>query len=190
MSENMDHLLVDRIRFFYSFLRSPRRVGSITPSSRFLAQAMLKDVDWANTRTIVELGAGTGVFTGLIASCKHPDSLAIVFEQDTALRRLLMRKIPGLVYRSNARDLEAVLLEQRVGQVDVIISGLPFANFSPAFRQELVGIVERSLRPGGMFVTFQYSLQMKPLLTSRFKQVNVSFVPLNLPPAFVYRCIK
>ncbi|SFX80917.1 hypothetical protein SAMN04487866_12816 [Thermoactinomyces sp. DSM 45891] len=73
---------------FYSFLRSPRKVGSIIPSSQFLAQEMLKNVPWEQMKTIVELGAGTGVFTEHMARSKPSTCQMIVFEQDMELREV------------------------------------------------------------------------------------------------------
>lgn len=40
------------------------------------------------------------------------------------------------------------------------------------------------------FVAFQYSLQMKNMLNNYFDKVTIDFVPLNMPPAFVYYCEK
>ena len=35
---------------------------------------------------------------------------------------------------------------------------------------------------------FQYSLNAKDLLYKKFSSVDITFTPLNLPPAFVYHC--
>jgi phospholipid N-methyltransferase len=57
-------------------------------------------------------------------------------------------------------------------------------------RSSILREVYQSLAPGGRFVTFQYSLQLKQELKRMYKKVDVSFTPLNIPPAFVYTCIK
>jgi phospholipid N-methyltransferase len=62
--------LLNRILFFYKFIQSPNTVGSITPSSFFLSKEMMKNIDWSNTTSIVELGAGTGIFTNQIQQLK------------------------------------------------------------------------------------------------------------------------
>jgi len=43
---------------------------------------MIKPIDWENTRSIVELGAGTGVFTRYVHELKHPHCKAVIFERD------------------------------------------------------------------------------------------------------------
>jgi phospholipid N-methyltransferase len=192
MLQLMDHVISDRLRFFYSFLRSPRTVGSVTPSSKFLARAMLKEVDWAHTDIVVELGAGTGVFTERIKKMARSNAKKIIFEKDPHLRERLIHRFPEFIIAENACELIPSLARSGIeaGQVDVIISGLPFAVLPQSLRDEILTGVYRALKPNGIFVTFQYSLQMKKQLVKLFDSVDLSFVPLNIPPAFVYRCQK
>lgn len=182
--------LTDSIRFFYTFVRSPRQVGSIMPSSRFLARKMLKEIPWEQLESIVELGAGTGVFTKRIAKARQPDCVAVIFEQDHHFREQLTRSYPELIYRSNAKDLLQTVKELKLPHVDAIISGLPFATLPKELTEEVLYGVVKALKPGGLFVTFQYSLHMKKQLDRQFSSVSLSYVPLNIPPAFVYTCVK
>lgn len=46
--------------FFRGFLREPRQVGSIIPSSRFLEQRIVEVSNLTTARRVVELGPGTG----------------------------------------------------------------------------------------------------------------------------------
>lgn len=78
----------------------------------------------------------------------------------------------------------------QIEQLDCIISGLPFFNFPQAMRDQIVEQIHRSLRDGGMFVAFQYSKQMKQQLGEWFDIEEIKFVPMNVPPAFVYVCRK
>jgi phospholipid N-methyltransferase len=182
--------IADNLRFFCTFVRSPFRVGSIIPSSKFLAKAMLQNVRWEQIESIVELGAGTGVFTRYIYKKKPEGSFAIIFEQDQILRNQLKERFPGLIFRSNAIELLPALEELGLSHVDVIISGLPFAMFPQTMREEILRGVSQALKPGGLFVAFQYSLQLRKQLNLYFSSVEYSFVPLNIPPAFVYTCYK
>jgi phospholipid N-methyltransferase len=180
----------EKANFLYKFIQSPKRIGSITPSSDFLAQAMIYPIDWNNTRSIVELGAGTGIFTRYIQQLKHPKCQGIVFEQDKEMAMYLQNLYPGLHYHSRAEELYPVLQQHGLSKVDCILSGLPFMNFPQAIRERILNGVAHSLKPGGLFIQFQYSLQMKHQLSKRFTKVDVRFVPLNVPPAFVYYCYK
>lgn len=56
----MMEIIQEKLLFLYKFSRAPKQIGSITPSSIFLAQKMLDQVDWNRVEHIAELGAGTG----------------------------------------------------------------------------------------------------------------------------------
>lgn len=174
--------------FFYKFFQSPQHVGSIIPSSRFLTYAMLKPIDWQNTNSIVELGAGTGVFTSYIQKQKNSHCQVVVLEQDNEMRTNLQTKYPFFHYGREAKSIYSTIQEIGLRQVDCVISGLPFANFPPDLRTEIMDSVVQSLKPGGLFIAFQYSLQMRTQLRDYFGKIDISFVPINLPPAFVYCC--
>jgi phospholipid N-methyltransferase len=172
------------------FLVSPRTIGSIMPSSKFLVKALTAPIDWANIRTIIEFGGGTGVVTEAIAERAHPDSEVIIFENDSVLRRQLKYNFPQFHHAQDARQMQTVLKEKKVTRVDAIISSLPFANFSSQWTNELLQRVSQLLSEYGVFVQYQYSLQLRKTLLQYFQQVDVKFVPINIPPSFVYICRK
>ena len=86
--------LKESMTFLKRFAKSPRRIGSVAPSSKFLTRAMLDSVDWENARFIAELGAGTGVFTREIVRRARPDAKILVFEIDPALQKLIREEHP------------------------------------------------------------------------------------------------
>jgi phospholipid N-methyltransferase len=180
----------DFMMFLRRFVANPGRIGSIVPSSPHLCRQMMSHIPWPKLRTIVELGPGTGVFTRHILENKPQDALFFAIERDPQFREILRERFPRLLIKEEALKLGEYLQEMDVPQVDVVVSGLPFANFSPELRSSILREVYQSLAPGGRFVTFQYSLQLKQELIQMYKKVDVSFTPLNIPPAFVYTCIK
>jgi phospholipid N-methyltransferase len=180
--------LADFMVFLKRFIEEPGRVGSIAPSSRFLCQRMLKKVNWSKAGVIVELGPGTGAFTKAIIRKKRPDSVYILVERDPQFRAMLRDRFPEAVIREEAVNIGQYVNEMGVDHADVIISGLPFANFPEELRATILNEVQTVLAPGGLFITFQYSLQLQSELEARFSQVDVEFTPLNIPPAFIYTC--
>mgnify|MGYP001032932268 CR=1 FL=1 len=106
----------ERISFFKDFILNPSKIGSVTPSSSYLTQSLLGSLPWDRLHTIIELGAGTGVFTEFV--------------------------------------------------------------------------IDTTLSDQGIFVAFQYSLQMYRTFHRIFPSVNIGFTLLNLPPAFTYNCHK
>lgn len=181
-------MFLERARFIYKFIQSPRRIGSITPSSRFLTQAMLKKIQWDKVKHVVELGAGTGVFTRQLAQRLSPQATAIIFEQDDQLRDFISNQFPAYTFMKHAQTLRSTLDNLQIDKVDTIISGLPFTNFPLDLTHFILDQIMESLTSDGLFITFQYSLQLKKELRKRFQYVNIQFVPLNLPPTFVYIC--
>lgn len=179
-----------RYTFLTKFLQSPGQIGSVTPSSSFLTKKMFENVDWNEIDLIVELGAGTGVFTEYISLHKKTATKAVIIEKDDEMRSALKRQYPSFHFGTEAEDLAEFTHERNCKQVDCIISGLPFANFSPAEGERILQASLRTLKPGGLFIAFQYSLQMKKMLERHFHEVTIEFVPFNLPPAFVYTCKK
>ncbi|BAN98367.1 hypothetical protein E05_36010 [Plautia stali symbiont] len=49
-----------KANFVQQFIRNPRKMGSITPSSAALCRAMCETVNWEHSLRIAELGAGDG----------------------------------------------------------------------------------------------------------------------------------
>ncbi|HZG15504.1 MAG TPA: methyltransferase [Candidatus Bathyarchaeia archaeon] len=176
--------------FLKRFLSEPGRVGSIAPSSRFLCKEIMKQVPWHTAKTIVELGPGTGVFTKAILRNKRPDARFIAIERDAQFRELLAKRFPSIIVKNEALDLNGYLEELQIAQVDAIISGLPFAVFPKDLRDGILREVHKALAPGGLFITFQYSLQLHTELQQRFSKVDIGFTALNIPPAFIYICHK
>jgi phospholipid N-methyltransferase len=173
--------------FIQKFIQSPLQVGSLFPSSNTLAKKMTSIVNWDNIREVAELGAGTGVITKEILQAMNSDTSLHIFEKDKEMRAGLQNKYPKCLYYEDASHITEKIGE---GTLDAVFSGLPFANFSKAMRKQIVEEAYRSLKPGGIFVAFQYSTQMKRTFQSHFKEVEISFVPKNFPPAFVYLCKK
>ncbi|HBX66544.1 MAG TPA: hypothetical protein DEG32_10465, partial [Balneolaceae bacterium] len=66
-----------------SFLKSfatDKDVASITPSSQYCVRKLCEHIDFKATKTIVEYGGGTGVFTKHFLKKMSPDAQLFVFE--------------------------------------------------------------------------------------------------------------
>jgi len=175
------------VAFSTEYLRKPKVIGAVAPSSCFLAKTMLKKVDFANARTIVELGAGTGVITKEILKRAHVDAQVIAFEIHRPFVRMLNEmQHPQLKLVAKP----AQQLAKHVSKADVVISSLPLMSFTEKDVTAIITQVKKALRPGGQFVQFQYGLKSYAMLKKEFSKVRLGFTLLNIPPAFVYRCRK
>ena len=183
---------------FRRFLQNPTQIGALCPSSPALCRTITSDIGLENATTVVELGPGTGVITREILRRLSPETTFLAIELDKALCMDLRRNFPELrLCNDSAARLEAILQEEQLERIDVIVSGLPWAIFPETLQQEILENVLASLRPGGCFTTFAYLQGLMLPAGRRFRKRlceifdKVETTPVvwrNLPPAFVYRC--
>ncbi len=179
---------MDQLLFLRKFIDDPRHIGSVAPSSNSLTQKMLGNLDWENFNYVAELGAGTGVFTEYIVQHKNPNCKFLAIEQDYEMRQNLQERYPETYWGAQAENLCVILKKYNFAKLDCVISGLPFAVLDKSVRFQIMENVTQALAPGGIFVAFQYSLQMRGTLKKYFDSVKIDFTLFNLPPAFVYFC--
>lgn len=177
--------------FSRNFIKHPRMLGSVIPSSRFLVQQVLKPIDWASTRVVVEYGPGVGTITRHILQRMRPDARLIVLDTNSDFVEFLRGSIrdPRLeVVHGSAADVQRVLEERGLGQADYAISGIPFSTMPAEVRESIVQSTHDALRPGGAFLVYQFSSKVRGDLERVFHDVRPSFEPLNILPAHVFVC--
>jgi len=151
-------------------------------------------VNSVNPVTIVELGTGTGAFTGHIVERLGPADRFLGVDVEPVFVERLRRRWPHVeCVCASAVTLPALLDERQVGLVDHIVSGLPFASLPVETTRGILDAVGKTLRAGGTFTTFQYvhSYGLPPAIVFR-REMNalmgstpsLQFVARNLPPAF------
>ena len=149
---------------------------------------MLDFVDLADARCVVEMGAGTGPHTREILARLAPDARFLAFEIDPALADGLRRELsdPRLeVIADSAEEVERYLDGRRA---DVVVSALPFTSLPEQVRTGLLRAARECLAEDGTMLVLQYSPFMKPKLEEAFGSVDWRFMPLNVPPAFLFAC--
>lgn len=178
--------------FFTQYLRNIRTVGAIAPSSRFLADKMLQNVDFKKAKTIVEYGPGTGVFTAELIARKRPSTKLIVIEQNQAFYNVLHEKYAHhdnvTLVHGSAADVETILEIYKIKHVDYIVSGLPFAALPVDVSENILRSTVRLIGFSGVFVTFQYTLLKKDFMHGFFSDITVTREVRNVPPAYVFTC--
>jgi phospholipid N-methyltransferase len=193
-------MVYEYAKFFKVFLRAPALTSAIVPSSPWLAERMIEGIQLDRAKAVVELGGGTGAFTRAIQKELDTDAFFMIVEIDPAFANYLKRKFPRAhVVNDSAEHLDEHLKAHGQTSVDCILSGLPWAGFSPEEQKKLLNAAYRILRPGGFLTTYAYNhvawlsggRSFRKLLKSTFKHVTTTRTELrNLPPAFVYRCQK
>jgi len=185
--------LKSNLLFLRKFLRHGTGIASVWPSSKSLARATIKEVDWDRARVIVELGAGTGAITEEVVARLRPRTKFLAIERDADFVRVLRQRFSGLpnveIVHADVREIEPILRARRVTKVDYFLSGLPTPLLPEAVRGQMLAGVRKYMSPHGVYS----NITEIPLLHRRhyrgwFADVEFQFVPVNMPPGGVYHC--
>lgn len=179
--------------FAKGFFQHPNMVGWVLPSSPFLVDQVLKNVNWDRARVIVEYGPGVGAFTTRVLQRMSPDARLIALELNKDFYQFLngSLKDPRLhLVQESATEIDAVLKRLGCGPADYIISGIPFKTLPDALRHTIVRKTHDVLGPEGSFLVYQFSDVVRPYLENVFRKVSRDFELLNIIPARLFFCAR
>ncbi|MDA2809602.1 methyltransferase domain-containing protein [Nocardiopsis sp. RSe5-2] len=213
-----DSRLRDAKLFLREAVRTFRATGSVVPSSPALAAALtrhLSDRSDPAPLAIMEGGAGTGPVSRAIARHMGPEDTADLVEANAEMAAHLQGLVESDTDFDAARDrirVHAAPVQEvsRDGGYDLIISGLPFANFTA---EEVRGVLEHYfdvLKPGGRlsFFGYLYTKEVKAVIAPRedyLRQARSGWVVeeyvnrygtatervvANVPPAWIHHLRK
>lgn len=177
--------------FSLEAIKSLKKSGTITPSSRFLVDKMTKNI-CKQDNVIIEFGTGDGKITKTILNKASSGSKVLSFELNKVMFQKAKAELPEdirlSVFNDSAQNFDSVLENYNIDQVNYFISSLPLSLLNKKDVLSLLEKVTRYLHPDGMFIQYQYSLDKLDMLKSHFTDVKTRFTPLNIPPAFIYYC--
>ena len=175
--------------FLRGFLRNPKEVGSLVPSSRFLIRRVLKCGDIATARVVIELGSGTGVLTREMLRRMPSYGRLVAVEINPAFARVLRREIRDprlLVFEGSSTDLERALEKAGLSQADLVISGVPFSTMARGVGYRTLQAARRVLGPGGRFVAYQFRSHVRKMAEPLFGPAETHAGIWNFPPMRIY----
>ncbi len=179
--------------FFQQWLRNPKEMGSLFPSSSALAGAMAAQTADLGNGTVVELGAGTGVITKALLGTGIYANQLLVVEKNPSMSDTLRQRFPNLrVVQDDVTRLSRIVRDEGDGQnIKAIVSGLPMLLFDRRKQYVILRQAFSTLVSGGSFIQFTYGpkqpVSRTVLLRLGIKAKRVAFVWYNTPPAFVWR---
>jgi len=179
--------------FAFNFLKHPSMVGGLLPSSPFLVEEVLRQVDWEEARTIVEYGPGLGSFTRRILQKMRPDARLIALEINKDFARSLRKSIQDPRFhlvQESATEIDSVLARLEHPHADYVVSGIPFSAMPHSTRDRIVRKTHAVLRPRGSFLVYQVSGAVLPYLERVFGNVAHDFELLNIVPARMFYCAR
>lgn len=179
--------------FFRQWLKNPRAMAALAPSSKLLAHRMVAQLPPGANR-VIELGGGTGVFTRALLDHGIAANDLLVLELNAELATLLGQRFPG-VHVANGDACELVQLAERSGfdvggGVDAVVSGLGFLAMPRSVQQAILRAVFSVLGQDKPLIQFTYGpaspLPRDLLDEMDLKSRRASTTWLNVPPATIY----
>lgn len=188
--------LEDDLFFLRRFLRSPKQVASVWPSSRYLAERMFANLNLATDDVVIEYGPGTGAFTQQVALLQADgvDVRYLGIERDPGLYVMMKRRFPDLDFvRGDAADVVEHVARKRLSPARAVISGLPLILMDHSVIRRIIAATAEVLADDGEFRTFSYvhsypskgAGEVRELIDTHFEEYRLGRpVIRNVPPAF------
>lgn len=175
-------------------LKTLKQSGTVAPSSKFLIAKMIKDVDFKTAKVILEYGMGDGCITEAIIKNKDDETVLIGFEINDAFFQQCEAKFKHhknvFLLKESATEIDKILLEHKITEVDYVISSLPLTLIDDNTSIDILTKTKQVMASKALYVQYQYSLSKYRLLKKMFGKIKIDFTAKNIPPAFIYRCVK
>ncbi|HYC32623.1 MAG TPA: rRNA adenine N-6-methyltransferase family protein [Gemmatimonadales bacterium] len=166
-------------------------LGSLIPSSRYVVDKVLGQVDWGRARTVMEYGPGVGTLTAEILRRLRPDATLVAIEMNGDFVRYLRRTVPDRrlhVVEGSAAEADGELAARGLKHADYVISGIPYSTMPPEVRDRILRVTHDVLHPEGAFLVYQFTRAVLPFLQETFERVEQGFEPRNIMPARLFFC--
>ncbi|RXR25592.1 class I SAM-dependent methyltransferase [Sphingobium fluviale] len=183
------HSIAEKLIFFRQFMRHPKMIGSVIPTSAVVIDALLSRVDWKRASLFVEYGPGIGTFTRPILERLRPDGRLVAIDTNPDFTAYLRRTIddPRLeAVNGSAVDVEDILGTRHGGERPAhILSGLPLSTLPQGVAELIMESAARALQPGGSMLIYQYSSRFVRALDPFFAEVKMDRIWRNIPPCVI-----
>ena len=174
-------------------LRNPKDLGTIAPSSQFLARSLVDAANLTQDQRIVEVGAGTGPLTKWIWP-EVNEKRFIALEPNRAMVEVLKGHFEGIqVFEQKVEFLQGICKELNWDGVDRVLSSLPWSLFSEQDQEKGLQAISSVLTEHGRMLTLVYShAQYFPSSIKLEKKFNQYFNHVyrtkttwrNVPPGY------
>ncbi len=183
---------MSKIDFLKTFIKD-RDVASITPTSLHCVKRVCTHIDFSKDLTLVEYGPGDGVFSRFILGKMSANSKLILIELNEDFYKHLKDTIkdPRVeIHNTRAGDVEKALSPELIGNVDYVLSGIPFSFLEKSRKRIVLTATKNILKEGGLFLAYQTSGHLKKPVMEVFGNLETEREILNIPPYLIYRVVK
>lgn len=177
--------------FFGSYLRHPRDVSSIIPTSKTSARSIAGHVRPSGPCVVVEYGPGVGSVSAAVLKRLGLADRLILIEKTPALAAGLRKHFAGdqrvIVVEGDALDVESIVAAQQVARPQYILSSIPLSLMTPTVRRGILEATARVLGPEGTFIVFLFRRRAtKSYLCDLFSRIEFGVLPWNVPPLWLF----
>lgn len=183
---------MSKIDFFKTFIKD-RDVASVVPTSLRCVKKVCTHINFSKDFLLVEYGPGNGVFTKYLLQKMTAGSQLILVEANEDFVRELNKSIkdPRVeIHNILAGDIETVLQPEDIGNVDYVLSGIPFSFLKKDRKRQVLTTTKTILKEGGKFVAYQTSGHLKKPVMEVFGNYDIEMEMLNIPPYLIYDVVK
>lgn len=171
-----------------SFLKSPRTIGAVWPSSVYLGRALSEKINYESPHTVIELGAGTGPITAQILRRIHSPDRLTCLEVNQKLCLQFRETFPGIhLIEKDCREIGSIFAGQKIGN---IVSSLPYRSLprstTDAIFEQKISLSNSQTVISLFTYDFVFSNYHKRY---PIKLIDSHSVFLNFPPARVYHYV-
>ncbi|MCH8003263.1 MAG: methyltransferase [Nanoarchaeota archaeon] len=181
-----------KLVFFSNFLKKPKEVAAVTPSSKYVINKITKNIDFNKSKCIIEYGPGVGTITKEILKNLNQDAKLICFESNKKFCKFLNQDLEDprlIIINDSAEKLNFYLEKLNINNIDYILSGIPFSLIKKEIKKEIIKKTRDNLRIGGKFIIYQqYNWHLKKYLDIYFKKISTKVELRNIPPTLLYIC--
>ncbi len=174
--------------FFQAFLKSPRVVASMVPSSPFLERRLVDAAHLSTASTVVELGSGTGGTTRALLRALRPDGRLLAIERTAefvdSVSRIRDERLT--VVHGCASSIVSELASHGLPPADAVISGIPFSTLPPELARTIAREIHKALAPEGWFVAYQFTDKVAEYTQPVLGRPDVRHELRNVPPLKVF----
>jgi len=183
---------MSKIDFFKTFIKD-RDVASVVPTSLRCVKKVCTHIDFSKDILLVEYGPGNGVFSKYLLEKMTPASRLILIESNEDFVKELNSTIKDprvKIYNMLAGDVESILESEDIGNVDYVLSGIPFSFLKKDRKRQVLNTTKAILKEGGKFVAYQTSGHLKKPVMEVFGNYDIEMEMLNIPPYLIYDVVK
>lgn len=179
--------------FLLDFLRRPKEVASVIPSSRFVERRLIREAQIGRAKTVVELGPGTGGTSRAFLKSMSDSARLLCIEINPRFAHHLRKEITDprvIIHEGDARNLQEILTQHNLNAPDAVLSGIPFSTLPEEVGLGIIQSVHDCLAPHGRFVAYQVRDRVAILGKRVFGTPKSSTELLNVPPTRIFRWEK